>query len=586
VYANTGPADGQIAGFVQRNNGRTITIRVNAEGVPTRELNPNFMGPLRSGNGRWGAVTAYARGGVTPAHITRRQMFKYGEPETGGEAFIPRRGNMARSRKILGVAAGWLGMQVAPMASGGITDAAAAARRLPSAGKAAETFGADTTDAFGRAAVSAQGFAATTDATAKTVVGNVAGMSKHLTGQLATMATQSKATTDLWAAGFKSTITAMGTAATVGGKGIQAGLVGQLMGGSSAVTSVTQGYARSLVGALNPVLSGIGNAPIKLPFAKGGQVPGSGNGDIVPAMLTPGEFVVTKDAAKRVGFHRLAALNSGAVQHFANGGPVLNLDAAMQEGNRWVGRPYRMGPADCSMLVSHLYAAALGLPLGRYFTTVNFQSAAGAKALGFAPGPGVFMVGSEGGAGASGHMAATVAGTNFEQTPPAGRKGPGARGALDALFGGNVWHLGGGVYVVANPLGMPGVPATGHGPWVGGTASAGMSHVRNAAQTWTDAHTYVARQTAGSDPGAPQFGVFDRGGMLQPGWTLAFNGTGRPEPVMAHAAAASQPVNVTVTNDFTGAVVGVADLDKRIEDTVHVGVERGLTDASRKFRKV
>jgi hypothetical protein len=31
----------------------------------------------------------------------------------------------------------------------------------------------------------------------------------------------------------------------------------------------------------------------------GGPVPGSGNRDTVPAMLTPGEFVITKDAARR-----------------------------------------------------------------------------------------------------------------------------------------------------------------------------------------------------------------------------------------------------------------------------------------------
>ena len=71
-------------------------------------------------HGRNGAVTAYAKGGITPAHITRDQLFKYGEPATGGEAFVPRKGDKKRSTAILGEAAGWYGMQVVPMAKGGL----------------------------------------------------------------------------------------------------------------------------------------------------------------------------------------------------------------------------------------------------------------------------------------------------------------------------------------------------------------------------------------------------------------------------------------------------------------------------------
>ena len=49
-------------------------------------------------------------------------------------------------------------------------------------------------------------------------------------------------------------------------------------------------------------------------FARGGLVPGSGSGDIVPAMLEPGEFVLTKTATQRAGL--------SGVQKFANGGFV------------------------------------------------------------------------------------------------------------------------------------------------------------------------------------------------------------------------------------------------------------------------
>lgn len=59
--------------------------------------------------------------------------------------------------------------------------------------------------------------------------------------------------------------------------------------------------------------------------AGGGVVPGSGDGDTVPALLTPGEFVVRKDAVRRIGVGNLRALNEGdraRVERFAMGGLV------------------------------------------------------------------------------------------------------------------------------------------------------------------------------------------------------------------------------------------------------------------------
>lgn len=45
-------------------------------------------------------------------------------------------------------------------------------------------------------------------------------------------------------------------------------------------------------------------------FAGGGQVPGSGNRDTVPAMLTPGEFVMSKGAVNAFGVDTLASMNA------------------------------------------------------------------------------------------------------------------------------------------------------------------------------------------------------------------------------------------------------------------------------------
>lgn len=59
-------------------------------------------------------------------------------------------------------------------------------------------------------------------------------------------------------------------------------------------------------------------------FATGGSVPGAGNRDTVPAMLTPGEFVMKKSAVGKYGNSFMSAINSGAIpQMFANGGPVI-----------------------------------------------------------------------------------------------------------------------------------------------------------------------------------------------------------------------------------------------------------------------
>lgn len=52
-------------------------------------------------------------------------------------------------------------------------------------------------------------------------------------------------------------------------------------------------------------------------FARGGLVPGSGNGDTVPAMLSPGEFVIRKSSVAKLGAENLAAMNENK---FAKGG--------------------------------------------------------------------------------------------------------------------------------------------------------------------------------------------------------------------------------------------------------------------------
>ena len=61
-------------------------------------------------------------------------------------------------------------------------------------------------------------------------------------------------------------------------------------------------------------------------FASGGLVPGQGNRDTVPAMLTPGEFVIKKSSVNSIGAGNLASMNG-----YAEGGVV-------KSGRRFYGK--------------------------------------------------------------------------------------------------------------------------------------------------------------------------------------------------------------------------------------------------------
>jgi hypothetical protein len=60
-------------------------------------------------------------------------------------------------------------------------------------------------------------------------------------------------------------------------------------------------------------------------FATGGPVPGSGSRDTVPAMLTPGEFVIRKSSVKKLGMNNLAQMNA---KGYATGGKVGGFNAS------------------------------------------------------------------------------------------------------------------------------------------------------------------------------------------------------------------------------------------------------------------
>lgn len=106
-----------------------------------------------------------------------------------------------------------------------------------------------------------------------------------------------------------------------------ASLEGKIVGVTSrldvqrvAVDQLTAAYRRMTTAAgvavVSPSIAGI-KKPIKR--QRGGTVPGSGTGDIIPALLEPKETVMTKEASEKYG-PVLAAMNAGKLRGFAGGG--------------------------------------------------------------------------------------------------------------------------------------------------------------------------------------------------------------------------------------------------------------------------
>ena len=133
--------------------------------------------------------------------------------------------------------------------------------------------------------------------------------------------------------------------------------------GLSAVTQFTAGFAGGIQrgGGARGFGSRLSGAPSG--FAKGGLVPGQGNRDTVPAMLTPGEFVIRKKAVETIGASRLGRMNKyaggGKVQKFSKAGRVrytADRGSKMQEvenlgardGDSWrvnyIPSPDKVGP--------------------------------------------------------------------------------------------------------------------------------------------------------------------------------------------------------------------------------------------------
>lgn len=181
-------------------------------------------------------------------------------------------------------------------------------------------------------------------------------------------------------------------------------------------------------------------------FATGGKVPGQGSRDIVPAMLTPGEFVVRKGIAEPTR-RFLEALNAGQaeavqaaggmfgrVQGFAAGGAV---GIAQKWAAGESGKPYiwgGVGPAgyDCSGFMSAITNVLRGRnPHSRLGVAASQPWAGFQRGMGSA-----FSTGFS-----QGHTAGTLGGVNVESggSPSRTKYGAGAAGADHPQFPGHAF---------------------------------------------------------------------------------------------------------------------------------------------------
>jgi hypothetical protein len=232
------------------------------------------------------------------------------------------------------------------------------------------------------------------------------------------------------------------------------------------------------------------------PFAAGGVVPGTGNGDSYPALLTPGEVVVPKPMVAAGAVSHLR----GRLPGFASGGLVPSYTGAGAGLKPW-GR-HNLNAATGQIVaaigstMAHAFAAEVRSLASAHFISTGARSGSAALAQRYAAG----LLGSYGW--------------------PGGEFGP-----LVALWN---QESGWNSYAVNPSSGAYGIPqalpaAWGH-PYNLGDYKAqiiwGLNYIRNRYGSPGAAEQHELR-----------FNWYDRGGWLPTGLSLAYNGTGRPEPV-------------------------------------------------------
>jgi len=321
--------------------------------------------------------------------------------------------------------------------------------------------------------------------------------------------------------------------------------------------------------------------------AIGGPIvgPGTGTSDDVPIMASNGEYMLRAAAVKALGLPLLDRLNQA--DHLKIGGdpdtmtvrPRFAAGGIIGKTQQWLRGtadplPYVFGSVgpnayDCSGITGEVFARLTGRPSYRRYhvTSSNFE------AQGWRPGRGTYTIGV-----GPGHMAGNLAGLAFE-----------AANSADGIFVGS-----GAQSVTAFPrqyyLPQIGDQFVGGGGGLSGPSLSSMvsALVDAAAGPFRSllsglGNDLPARSVRGVFEKVPE-GIkartasFDQGGPLHPGFTLAYNGTGRTEQV----STADQAQQAGGHYHFApGSIVLDASKLRSIQDLVDlVG---GLKSTARQF---
>jgi phage-related protein len=331
---------------------------------------------------------------------------------------------------------------------------------------------------------------------------------------------------------------------------------------------ITLGIINKFDGFVDDVLEKIGlNRPLptnlSLGLANGGRVPGSGSGDIVPAMLTPGEVVMSVPAVKRYGLDYLLGLNA---QKFAGGGQALPITpyayGSGQHGSYGIFNPLSAAFDTGKWVLDqgqHLLrlgaAAALSAAVAPVRALLNQLGNAGVGGWIHHAGNWLFddiikfvkgkessdLVGVEGGSGVPTGSAQLIAqrllpafGWGSDQFPPLQTLWNGESGwRWDAL------NPDSGAYGIPQSLPADKMASAGadwrtnpetQERWGMGYIKSAYGSPAQALAAWLsrDPHWYARGGEVTPLHGSIPAGVFDRGGIL-PSGAAAFNFSGRPE---------------------------------------------------------
>lgn len=134
ILINSGMAEEEVDALIQRvaamptYKAIDFDVRVGTSGLDKLfNLPYNLANAIfRSLSFAQGGIVQHAAGGLLrEAMVATSPMVSWAEPETGGEAFVPRQGNYSRSMGILSQAAGWYNADVVPRGTWSTSAAAA-----------------------------------------------------------------------------------------------------------------------------------------------------------------------------------------------------------------------------------------------------------------------------------------------------------------------------------------------------------------------------------------------------------------------------------------------------------------------------